>query len=53
VGNVVLAAVIIASGVIGLVVVVVLFVWGAVKDGQDNEATQRRIRDGNPPRSAP
>ena len=52
-GNVVLAVVIIASGVIGLVVVVVLFVWAAVKDGQDNDATQSRLRDGNPPRPGP
>jgi hypothetical protein len=47
-GNVVLAVVIIASGVIGLVVVVALFLWGAVKDGGDNDAAQERIRDGDP-----
>lgn len=47
-----LGIVIVASGVIGLAVVVVLFIWGAVKDGQDNDATQARIRDGEPPRSA-
>ena len=47
----VLGIVIVASGVIGLAVVVVLFIWGAVKDGQDNDATQARIRDGEPPRS--
>ncbi|HWB21324.1 MAG TPA: hypothetical protein VG652_00375 [Gaiellaceae bacterium] len=53
-GNVVLAVVIIASGVIGLVVVVALFVWGAVKDGEDNDAAQKRVSDGEPapPRSA-
>jgi hypothetical protein len=47
-GNVVLAVVIIASGVIGLVVVVALFVWGAVKDGEDNDAAQDRIRGRKP-----
>ena len=52
-GNMVLGIVIVASGVIGLAVVVVLFIWGAVKDGEDNDATQARIRDGKPPRSAP
>jgi hypothetical protein len=50
-GNMVLGIVIVASGVIGLAVVVVLFIWGAVKDGQDNDATQARIRDAKPPRS--
>ena len=43
-GNMVIAVVVIASGVIGLAVVVVLFVWGAVKDGEDNDATMARIR---------
>jgi hypothetical protein len=51
-GNMVLGIVIVASGVIGLAVVVVLFIWGAVKDGEDNDATKARIRDGKPPRSA-
>jgi hypothetical protein len=51
-GNMVLGIVIVASGVIGLAVVVVLFIWGAVKDGEDNDATQARLRDGKPPRSA-
>ncbi len=52
IGNVVLGIVIVASSAIGLAVVVVLFIWGAVKDGQDNDATQARIREGKPPPSA-
>jgi hypothetical protein len=44
-GNIILGVVIIASGVISLVVVVVLFIWGAVKDGQDNDEAKARVRD--------
>jgi nitrogen fixation-related uncharacterized protein len=47
-GNLILGIVIVASGVIGLAVAVVLFMWAAVKDGQDNDATQARVRDGKP-----
>lgn len=49
VGNVVLGIVIVASGVIGLAIAIPLFIWGAVKDGEDNDATQARIRDAEPP----
>jgi hypothetical protein len=51
-GNIVLGIVIVASGVIGLAIAIPLFIWGAVKDGEDNDATQARLRDGKPPRSA-
>jgi nitrogen fixation-related uncharacterized protein len=51
-GNMVLGIVIVASGVIGLAIVVVLFIWGAVKDGQDNDAAQARIHKGEPPTPA-
>jgi hypothetical protein len=51
-GNLVLGIVIVASGVIGLAIAIPLFIWGAVKDGEDNDATQARIRDGKPPSSA-
>ena len=46
-GNLILGIVIVASGVIGLIVAVALFMWAAVKDGEDNDATQARIRRGN------
>ena len=50
-GNMVLGIVIVASGVIGLAIAVPLFIWGAVKDGQDNDATQARMSDEKPPSS--
>jgi hypothetical protein len=50
-GNMILGIVIVASGVIGLVVAVVLFMWAAVKDGEDNDAMQARVQAGEPPKS--
>jgi hypothetical protein len=50
-GNLILGIAIVASGVIGLVVAIALFMWAAVKDGEDNDATQARIRAGEPPQS--
>jgi hypothetical protein len=47
-GNVILGVVIIASGVISLIVVVALVIWGAVKDGQDNDEAKARLRGDGP-----
>ena len=47
-GNVVLDVVVIASGAIGAVVVVVMFVWAAVKDGQDNDEAHARLPHEDP-----
>ena len=41
-GNAVLAIVIIASGVIGIAIVVPLFIWAAIKDGDNPAALERR-----------
>jgi hypothetical protein len=43
-----LAIVLIASAVVSIVVVGVLFVWAARKDGEENDAVEARLRARQP-----
>ena len=47
--NIVLAVIVIAITVLTAVAVLALFVWGAVKDGEEEDRVQSRLRRLKPP----